>query len=636
MNIILIFQIPKCHGNVDDILSTLLDRHKKNQAVMSNCDEFVNNLCGSTCRSVRQFDSKTNRTFTKPLCLMKHIPKVTPKVVKSSSLKSPTKPVHSNTEIVLDGNGIFSVRKKRKVSFHSIERFVFESLRHGRRYKRTYTDRDLEISLHKNSFCRRVPNIVFLSISLVNPIIGLASLLVRNYMENKNSMDGFSGSLRLNSDKLLLLHHMGRRRMSFVQARFECQRRGLRLPVPKDEIEHNIYSSFVHLNGDLWYGISDQNREGTWESVYEPNATLYLNWAKNQPDDYRDGEDFVKARCDLHINDVPSDHSLAVLCVREVNIKASEVEQTRFTPDAFLASVSLGECPAFDSVHSPSPNKLTPGLSCDSIYLKVVRRKNESSDSSNCKFFPNPINGFQCKSWETPLIIQDLHHARNIYKAHEFLSHNFTFCNNLHHKRLFHELENSLKMNYTDYIAYESVLPCLSHHVTIAKNFSDLISETERPDESLLIFSLETLNRCYLGPLTKFRQHLAYTMVHEIADLCHLNSTKKAISRLPDLIFPPSNQVDGVVENIMLYRYMTIARSELAMNQFKTQTEDFDLQRSAQISLISKLGAHVTIDKAVNLETARSISRGYKSLDFTQLATIFTSSMENNEGILKR
>ena len=610
------------------VLDSLLQRHRDNQAISTPCNNLETNICGSRCENVRQFSPKTNKTIVKPLCLLKDLRTKT-ETVRSSSLKSSAKPLKTNTTLLLDGNALFHVRKKRNVNFQNVERFVFEFLRSGRRYKRTFTNRDLEISLHKASVCHRVPNIVFLSLTLINPIIGLASLLVRKYLEDKNSMDSFSGSLRVNKNSIMLIHHLGRRRTNFLQAKYECERRGLQLPVPRTELEHNIYSQFVHLAGDLWYGISDRDKEGTWTSIYDPNESLYLNWAPGEPNDYKDGEDYGKARCDLHINDVPSHNHLAVLCVRQVNIKASEVEQTRFTPDNFLNSLSLGECEPFDRKNPPGPNLLTMGHSCDQIYLKIVRRSSVSGMIPNCKYFPGPANAFSCQKWKTPLIMSDLAQAKKLYKSRMFISRNYSLPIQPEQWSLFHKTELEANLTYPDLVASMSTWPCLIFHLETARNFSKLITEG-RPDEVLLIFSLDTLNDCHIGPLSPFRQLLTKRVLSEFGKLCSLNETKIAIDQLTDLVYPEKNQVDPVVEYIKIYRFMSMALTDLSVNEFRKNYDQFDLSKNAQNAILARLGTRVKIDQSLNMETANNLMASYKRLDFTSLAVIFSGASDSD------
>ena len=606
------------------ILDSLLQRHRDNQAISKPCSNHQTNICGSRCKNVREFIPDRNVTIKKPLCLIRDL-QPTVKTVRASSIESTTKPLKTNTTIFLDGNALFKIRRKRDVSFQNVERFVFQFLRSGRRHKRTFTNDDLEITLHKSSMCHRVPNIVFLSLGLINPIIGLASVLVRGYLEDKNSMDSFSGTLRINKNSLLLVYHLGRRRTDFFQARYECERRGLQMPVPRTELEHNIYSQFVHLAGDLWYGITDRDSEGTWTSIYDPSESLYLNWAPNQPDDYKDGEDFGKARCDLHINDVPSHHKLAVLCVRQVNIKASEVEQTRFTPDAFLNSLSLGECLPFPQKRPPGPNRLTMGHSCDQIYLKVVRRPQMSEAIKNCHYYPPPSNSYSCLKWKTPLILNDMAQARQLYRSRDFITKNYSLPTSSDYWSLYHQVELSSNLSFPDIVATVSTWPCLAHHLMAAENFTNLISEG-RPDEVLLIHGLDVLNNCHIGPLSRFRQNLTKKVLSEIGNLCSLNETRIALGRLTDLVYDPKDQIDPVVEYIKIYRFIQIALTDLSNHEFKRNYNKFDLSRNAQNAIITKLGTRVTIDQSLDMATAKKLMTSYKELDFTSLATIFSGS----------
>lgn len=104
-------------------------------------------------------------------------------------------------------------------------------------------------------------------------------------------------------------------KVSFTEAQKLCRDEGTTLVLPRDEDENtalkrihaDLGCDYIHL------GVTDREVEGHFTDLggKTPN---YTKWKKNEPNDYKGGEDCVGMSRSSEWNDVPCDTSMHVVC----------------------------------------------------------------------------------------------------------------------------------------------------------------------------------------------------------------------------------------------------------------------------------------------------------------------------------
>ena len=613
----------------DKILQNLLNQHKLATEGKQPCN--IDNPCGNTCEMVRTSNG-TGPVIRKPLCITKNIIQPSVPSIRLSKLNST---ITKASTVMLDGNSLFSIRKRRDVKFESQERFILSFLKNGRRHRNIYHHRDLTIKLNHKSACKKVPNLLFLSLFLINPIVGALSMVIKNHLESQHLFTELSGSLRLNSDNLLLYKHFGSRKYNHHDAFSQCQKIGLSLPVPTDESIFAILGTFTHLSGDFHLGVSDRNQEGTWRSVYNATETIWMSWAPGEPNNGRTNrikvENYCKIRCDGFTNDISARVELSTLCVRVVKVSESEISQSRFTPNSYLESIELGECPPFPKGTMLPATILTPYNSCRDRYLKLVPRHSDKKSGQNCVFYRKPLSAYNCRNYESLTLDADLAYARQTANRDYFMTKNYTATKNPEFLKIYTDLTISLNQTYPCILSLTSLFPCLASYTEAASDFIKLLPDGHRGDEVLILHGLDTCIECVTGPLSLFRLKLIEAMFDKIANLTELEESAEIIRDLPKKLFSDT-LIDGEIERVQIFSFLEMAKRYLSDHTFSEEYARFKVQKAARTALLGHLGERVKITNIINQQDALQASRTYKNISVTKLAIIFSSSSTTNKG----
>ena len=82
-----------------------------------------------------------------------------------------------------------------------------------------------------------------------------------------------------------------------MDARIMCQQIGMDMPEPQDEIFNEQLRLFWTVDGEwlgnLFLGVSDKESQGVFRYVSNGRRVTYSNWARNEPNNNGDAEDFV-------------------------------------------------------------------------------------------------------------------------------------------------------------------------------------------------------------------------------------------------------------------------------------------------------------------------------------------------------
>lgn len=102
-----------------------------------------------------------------------------------------------------------------------------------------------------------------------------------------------------------------------------CEKDGAHLAYVENEEENNYIKQYLleHKVGDsVWFGLTDQDREGEWKYIGTNKVATYFDWDTNEPSNYKNSEHCAQFRAvkDFRWNDNKCSLAKYFLCEKEL------------------------------------------------------------------------------------------------------------------------------------------------------------------------------------------------------------------------------------------------------------------------------------------------------------------------------